>query len=344
MGADTYKGDSIQKRCVRYCAHVKARGWLSDEAWAERFHVFLASREGGDAAMLGVLGVAPARMIGVDSVKEAADAFAREWGPRGSVAIWADVADLVDEVVNKGVPLASVMLDFCGPLGPDTLGTAVRVWRAVPFGTVLHVWALKGRESERRAAELSAVRPSRRERRRLRRVYRGPKRAEKFAVLVRRMVWGEVPWNVSRVLRVLGAEAGAAGIETARQALLFRVVLIHAALRQACPSAYPHPLLTIEYQSRTKRGAGVPMIATAFAKVGADGFASVAGLPDANPYRLTEDEAVGWQRDILADFGAAEAALILNVPKANAAAMKAVETRRRRSRSRISEWIEGEAR
>ncbi len=70
--SNRYGGESVGKKLARYSFWDRTKRWLGDRFFTEQ-HLVLASRDGGDVAVLKGLGVTPQNIVAVDTDKEAVD-------------------------------------------------------------------------------------------------------------------------------------------------------------------------------------------------------------------------------------------------------------------------------
>lgn len=142
--SDTYRGESIGKKFARLIYWRTVKTWFGVERFVSGKHLFLASREGGDAAALYAFGVPFENMIAVDREKEAIQAFSDVWP---DVPAFHDEASEVARQFRKR--LLSVTLDFCTWATEDVLDTAATcAMNGLNDGGVLSVWTMRGRENK----------------------------------------------------------------------------------------------------------------------------------------------------------------------------------------------------
>jgi hypothetical protein len=135
--SDTYKGDSPAKKLARAAMWQEmAKSGMPEKGPI----VFLASRDMGDYGCLKALGLAH-RAVAVERDADAFDA-ARARFPEADVRH----GDVVDVVRKLKVPPAAVCLDFCGPIGPETLSVSAGVLMRLKPGCMLAMGVLRGRE------------------------------------------------------------------------------------------------------------------------------------------------------------------------------------------------------
>lgn len=151
--ADTYKGESLGKKIARAWFWICAREYLGDRFYTGN-HLVLASREGGDVAVLKAMGVAPKRIFAMEISKSAAAEFAAKHPD-----VNLRVGDVAQTVVDKQIrgTLVCAHLDFCPWFTQNVFDTAVRVAR---FGLVdrgvLSIGVMKGRESGTAASTIKS--------------------------------------------------------------------------------------------------------------------------------------------------------------------------------------------
>lgn len=139
----SYKGDSFGKRLAR--AYLWLRILHNTAALPGRF-AYLASREGGDAAVLTALGVPPERQLAIDRDAAALRAFAHRF-PKVPTAC-GDAAAVLDAQRDA---FAAVFLDFCSPAGPAIVDPIVAAVRRVASGGAVAFAVMRGREMAQRA-------------------------------------------------------------------------------------------------------------------------------------------------------------------------------------------------
>lgn len=151
--ADTYKGESLGKKCARAWHWLVVRRYLGADFLSGK-HMFLASREGGDAGVLLALGVAKSNLVAVERDAEAAKSFAARY-PDVPLFV-GDVANVTRSRHVRGA-LVSAHLDFCSWYTPNVMKTALAVAR---FGlrsrSILSVGAMSARETPASYARVEA--------------------------------------------------------------------------------------------------------------------------------------------------------------------------------------------
>ncbi len=154
MTIDSYKGESLGKKIGRAWFWVVVRHWLGEQFFTGK-HLVLASREGGDVAVLKAMGVPAKNIVAMELNRHAAILFA-EKHPDVRVHI-GDVATLVNDRMFRG-NLSCAHLDFCSWCTPEVVDAAVRVARfGMRDGGVLSIGVMKGREQGYTKRELSAL-------------------------------------------------------------------------------------------------------------------------------------------------------------------------------------------
>jgi hypothetical protein len=276
-------------------------------------------------------------MIGIDRCQEALEQCLTKWClalPHGDgepfprFDLCEDASDAIAQIA-KTEKIAHVFLDFCSHLDRKTIDTAITVFDKLPVGAVLSVAVLKGREKkqQRLRAEHATVLNRRR---RLSLGLNG------WQTDLLQMLRGMREWDLTRLLETIG-ESPARGREKVLCEALFGSNRVNFARRKG--GVAPLRILTVEYQSQTARGMGVPMLIVSYAVVSTHHFlpgnlekymrrADLSDLPESHHWgerlRLTEDVALDLRNAVLAEKNAA---LALNVPAATAAAWKAHATR-----------------
>jgi hypothetical protein len=318
--SDTYKGDSPAKKLAR-----AAMWWeIAQSGMPERGPiVFLASRDMGDYGCLKALGLAH-RAIAVERNAEAF-AAARDRFPDADVR-HGDVGEVVR---NLGISPAAVCLDFCGPIGQETMATAATVLAVLRPGAILSVGILRGREKHTPSpvpyekgdfGYLRAIGASRLGRRFLASVGRGSA-ATAFGMGL-----------------VMGLPlAGAAAVKDIAAAVPGETPAMARAIAMAgtiCNIAGGGPHLGIfgclDYQSKTDASRGVPMSVVVYrarARRNRRGHSTAHTSPARHwYYQYSGDEDIRAKALSLSAEGL-DAALMLNLPPGTVAAWKAHETR-----------------
>jgi len=208
--SDTYKGESPGKKLARltfwWCCHT----YLGDEFSRGRFLV-LASREGGDVAVLRGMGVGDDQIVAVDRSESALAAFRQKFP--SVQAFHGDVAEAAAQ--HRRVTVAC--LDFCGEISNAALALSMRVKRRCR-PAILGLCFQRGRESPRDETRRRALQMSR--------DYRAMRKSDP---------------------------------ESAGPSDLSRMVSALAYLVAQSSGEAPLVPLVINYHSRTRDGAGVPM-------------------------------------------------------------------------------------
>lgn len=349
--ADTYKGESLQKKMARFATHQHAATFQEQfypGSFCRGLHVVLASREGGDFGPLASLGVPRSSMVGLDRCQSAIQECAAKWSASGvgddddiTLVHCEDAATELGHINEclgrvKGLTrapcpvvdcwverwalrsqypyVASVFWDFCSHLDKATIDAIAYTWRCLSIGSVLSVGVLKGREKAQAELRVQLAPANRKERRSWR------TRMQPSYVSLSEMMRGSRPWNVPLVLDMMRSESGS----HARSAASIRHKLMIYALSLADRSAMPTTVGVIEYQSSTKESNGVPMLICSFAKMSLqDGRAT----PTPKAMKIDDGMALEWRNGELLASDTETAAAVLNVPKATASAWKAHVTR-----------------
>jgi len=246
--ADTYKGESDQKRFARLLFWLHLSPDTKDEK-----KLVLASREGGDIAVMRAGNIRPETIVAVDTCPDAIrECQAKHPGPQYIVGDAGDAAE------REG-PLCAALLDFCGPICDSTLTTAIRVARSVRPGGLFGVAVLRGRESGSTGGEqlMRAAGINRSWKRMLasgdvaRKMRRNP--SIRMALEMERMKAGlSTNRDVLNVARS-SHEPGTARARMIQQALLTAGVVTTL-------------IVTIDYQSIAGGSSGVPMTIATFVR------------------------------------------------------------------------------
>jgi len=316
---DTYKGESASKKLVRldfwrsalFEVDPRPRGSI----------VVLASREGGDVSTLTGMGIPPQAIVAVDRCADAAAECERRW-PDARVVH----GDIVDSVTCD---TDVVFLDFCAPLGRETLDTSLKCLARLRVGALFGIAFLKGRENDGALGlkEYDAAKCNRSERRRLRAIVRTSKGFERaFA----KALIGEEAYSARDFIgNVFDSEDQ---ISFAR----------FAPLQLAFPNL--KALGWWMYQSATASSRGVPMTIGLFRKErprvrnevrGRRGHPEdFAPLRHGGDYGALGDEAVKNKALEIFEFADAHsrdavtlASLLLSIPRSTASAWRAHHTR-----------------
>jgi hypothetical protein len=136
-----YKGDSHAKKSARLRVWELVLKTIGTKAFRKGLHLFLASREGGDASTLRGLGVPDQAMLAVDLDAKALSEFRRHYPD--VPCRHQDVGDVLDEYHRK---LESVWLDFSSQVTENTLKRVGRAVQAIRPGGVLACTFAIGRE------------------------------------------------------------------------------------------------------------------------------------------------------------------------------------------------------
>lgn len=241
---DTYKGDSVAKKCARVTVWDCVGSLLSEEEFCRGRHLVLASREGGDIACLLAKGVSADKIIAVDR-EETAVAACRQKYP-GVRVLHGDVTDVAKRFRRTFV---SAHLDFCAPLS-ETLFSAIADVAAhgLKNQAVLSYSGLAGRESPEQRSWLRAHLEAKEE-------------ITKQALLVR-----SGALDVAQFQNGMEMDREDADLVLRRMSKIGAHVLreeaaanaIEAALAKRCLNSNLYA--SIYYQSRTERNAGVPIL------------------------------------------------------------------------------------
>lgn len=351
MSADLiYRGDTLQKKIARYATHDAARCWMDyhyPEAWKKGLHVFLASREGGDASVLSAMGVPFHNMVAIDRDLAAITECNRKWPEihavycedasvefgwiRGLLHAWKTGEKVIrvaggaarprrvskDDWVIKWAEqsrhpyIASAFWDFCGHIDRETMTACSETWARMSVGSVFSVAVLKGREKEQAETKIMVAPPFNRA---SRRSWKDDHRAT-----VANMIAGRTRWDTAELLRMSAEKLGS-------NPACVRWHLIKTILELVgYPDTVPEPVFLCEYRSKTKESNGSPMLIVSFAKR----WVKNAYESNHAPVMLSlNDELTLKSRDIiLQDHTAEDAARLLNVPVRTAVAWKAHHTR-----------------
>jgi hypothetical protein len=138
--SDTYKGESLGKKLARLHFWKRCQEWFGDE-FTRRKHLVLASREGGDIAVLKGLGVPASNIVAVDRESSAVVAC-RDRHPDVRVLL----GEAADVAAAERLGLGTVFLDFCSWLTSDALACAGACARLLPDHGLLGVAFMRGRE------------------------------------------------------------------------------------------------------------------------------------------------------------------------------------------------------
>jgi hypothetical protein len=147
----SYRGDSRAKKAVRLRVWEAVRDSLGEALFVGGPHLFLCSREGGDASVLRGLGVPDASMIAVDSDPSAAVLFCESYP-----GVTVTVSDVGNVLPLLPAPLSSAYLDFTSHVSPATLQRVLLAARAVRPGGVVACTFASGRERGRARAAAGA--------------------------------------------------------------------------------------------------------------------------------------------------------------------------------------------
>ena len=325
--ADTYKGESLQKKCARWFTHDFVKRAGGRDRWEDGMHAFLASREGGDIGVMLALGVDPAQMLGFERDPAAHAECVKKWGVRmgaksPTIAHTQDAGATLLAFLrgkNFSVKVAHVFWDFCSQIEAHTVDTCVATWRALPLGSFFSIAVIKGREKRQAPKMLAcAQHPNREARRAMRKIVRTQDPIDSSAMDA--AVWdtlaGRTPWDMFEMIGLI-PEINRCDPATSRAALLAALL----SRSEAGTAAILESL--VEYQSVTVTGRGVPMLIATFRKEAAER----ASFSEILRTSITQEGAVEWRNAILAENDADRASLILNIPRGSAAALKAHVTR-----------------
>lgn len=149
-----YSGDTPAKKVARLVAWKRAKE-LARSRFLTGQHLVLLSAEAGDVATLRGCGVHVSKIVGVDIDKHAIASARRKYPELECVH--DDIAAVTREVAKRKTPIATVLLDFCGPLSDATVGKAIEVSEHLPHGAVLMMVTKMGRERGRWADAVNAA-------------------------------------------------------------------------------------------------------------------------------------------------------------------------------------------
>jgi hypothetical protein len=137
----TFKGDSQAKKCASLRVWELVAKTLGPEKFMTGPHVFLASREGGDASTLQGLGVPGHAMMAVDSDPAAMSLFLKKYP-----TIPNRNADITYALEDMGRRPLSIFLDFSAQVTNLTFSKVESACKAVTPGGVLACTIAVGRE------------------------------------------------------------------------------------------------------------------------------------------------------------------------------------------------------
>jgi hypothetical protein len=136
-----YRGDSRSKKSVRLRVWELVRKTVGAAAFRSGPHLFLASREGGDASTLRGLGVPDRAMVAVDADERALQEFIKHYPE--IPCRHQDVARVLSEYNQE---FASVWLDFSSQVTESTMKKVKSALQAIRPGGVLACTFTIGRE------------------------------------------------------------------------------------------------------------------------------------------------------------------------------------------------------
>jgi hypothetical protein len=141
---DTYKGESPSKKFARFMYWAGIASLVGSKKFLKGRHLVLASREGGDIAMLRGMDV-PARNIIAVEINPTAAMEVQDKYPDVKI-VCGDVEQIAKEYKRS---LSSAFLDFCSPVSQPLLQKVCQVIRhSLMDGAVLGCAFLNGRERE----------------------------------------------------------------------------------------------------------------------------------------------------------------------------------------------------
>lgn len=318
---DSYKGESAGKKLARLDFWIWTKSLLGEQEFAERKHVVLASREGGDIGVLLALGVPANHIVAVDRVPSAVEACRERWPD-----IDVRCGDIREVFRSNTHEVGSVFLDFCSPISRETMTVCRDIYESCVPNIVVGVAFLRGREHD--STDPLALIPGM-NRRRLR-VQRAYGRGMAYDFLAR--MGGKTAWRPREMLNEAKADFpdGEVGAASFRRAFVFA----HA-MTACCERHWPEVDLILDYQSCTKDSVGVPMTILVtrprpVIHAVLDNRNRVR-VPKFNSGRFAHRAVVASQDDVrrLALSGKMEGAehLFLNIPPATIAAWRAHATR-----------------
>lgn len=151
----SYKGDSTGKKIARAVFWLRAVRRARALGHAERF-AYLASREGGDAAVLCALGVPYERQLAIDRDADALREFSSKH--QGVETERGDAAEVLLRRARRREQFAVVFLDFCGPLAGGVVCRCAIGWAAaVRQNGLCAIGAMRGRETTTARGDLRFV-------------------------------------------------------------------------------------------------------------------------------------------------------------------------------------------
>jgi len=325
--ADTYKGESNQKKIARLTMWTEAKMAIGDNVFVSGVHYVLASRNGGDVATLTGLGVPPHNIVAVDRVQIAAAECAETW-PLVDVR----VGDIIHHLARETRSVASVMLDFCAPYSRETVSTVQRAWACLGRRSVLGVVSLKGREHDSSVGRVDGAIPMNRGDRRRLAAASSKLRMGETSKAIQQLV-GDTPIQARNIVRTIKDSDGLREISGMTDGANARMHAWLAAISFGRRDRTPVPLAVVEYQSETEASRGVPMFGML---VRGDGPAHASGTMQRGyktPIRFfpniigaVDDEALRMKALELESMGFSASAL-LNIPRTTVSAWKAHATR-----------------
>ena len=204
-------------------ARLEAKIAVTKASELPQNRLILASREGGDAAVLKAIGIPEENILAAEINREAAHEFA---GRYPSVRLHrGNVSDVPAEW-----SFGSALLDFCSPLCFESIHECARILERLPGHGILGVGLLRGREHRSIRKEIAA----------------GGNRFLRRAMRAR-AIPGLHPLDPARLVNYCGG--GAWGRAAALSIALHTITGIRTGFRGM-----------IRYHSRTAANAGVPMM------------------------------------------------------------------------------------
>ncbi len=127
MGAmkhkNNHRGDSLAKKIARFEFYIRLRAWFGEERFRRLTFCYLASFEGGDAAVLTSLGVPLESQLAVDFDAEALGLFADKY---------PGVKTHLGPIQNiTGMEFDCVFVDLCSSLSGDSVDTIKQSTRLI---------------------------------------------------------------------------------------------------------------------------------------------------------------------------------------------------------------------
>lgn len=138
---NNHRGDNRGKRIARAEFYLRVRAWMGEEAFKSARFLYLASFEGGDAAVLTAMGVPAKNQLAADFDGSALEKF-REKYP-DIPTFFGDVATAPENAFD------CIFLDFCANISDRTLVTIQRSMRCLKraTGSVFAIAVQRAREN-----------------------------------------------------------------------------------------------------------------------------------------------------------------------------------------------------